>query len=426
MLPGSKFFDPSSMVDAAARYVEPALTVGTSLASEPIAGLYGLATMNPDNVEHLHHATTYQPRTESGSEGLAGLGSYLSGLGADIMDVPYLGQSIRNYSESTDKLGEYSPVMGAMLKTAPAFVASVFAPEAKGAFSAVGGDIGRTMASGGNMGRGGIMAGQRGMIDPAVIAEAVDPKRAARKAALQEKISSMPKQEAPGIPESQLTYSDNAAIDYRGVHKAPGESDSTTAAYDLSKLYPDDIYTSPKAHQFYGHGGNSSQLDRQTISILRNIKGKPDSDITIYRAVPKGVKDINQGDWVTVNRDYAKSHGESWVENGQYDIISKKVKAADIYTDGNSIHEFGYSPKNKKAADFGQGGYINPSVMIDPLRKLPHQAFRLSRASVGTLAGERAAQRVGSSLERTHKAYVAEKTATQNEKHEGRNLLAAH
>lgn len=231
MLPGSKFFDPRGIVDEAARYVEPALTVGSSLASEPLAGWYGLVSGNPENVEKLHHATTYQPRTESGREGLAGLGGALSGVGADIMATPYLGQSVRYYGESADKLGAQWPVMGAALKTAPAFVASVFAPEARGAFSAVGGDIGRTMASGGNIGRGG-MAAQRGAVTPA--------------------------------------------------------------------------------------------------------------------------------------------------------------------------------------------------TFIEPFKKVSKQGFKFSRAGVGSLAGERTAQRVGGALERTHKAYVAEKTATQGEHTEGRNLLAAH
>ena len=51
----------------------------------------------------------------------------------------------------------------------------------------------------------------------------------------------------------------------------------------------------------------------------------------------------NPGDWITINREYAKEHGESQL-NGQYKILSKTVKAKDIYTDGNSIQEWGYDP----------------------------------------------------------------------------------
>jgi len=52
---------------------------------------------------------------------------------------------------------------------------------------------------------------------------------------------------------------------------------------------------------------------------------------------------INQGDWVTINRTYAKEHGESNV-SGKYKIISKTVKVSDIYTEGDSLYEWGYDP----------------------------------------------------------------------------------
>jgi hypothetical protein len=51
---------------------------------------------------------------------------------------------------------------------------------------------------------------------------------------------------------------------------------------------------------------------------------------------------INNGDWVTTTLQYAKGHGQS-VLNNKYKIISKTVPASTLYTDGNSIHEFGYN-----------------------------------------------------------------------------------
>jgi len=115
---------------------------------------------------------------------------------------------------------------------------------------------------------------------------------------------------------------------------------------DLSDAYPDDIYNSNVAGQYYGHGGPSKAMDNQSARIISGFRGKPEKEIMIYRAVPKGVKGINKGDWITINKDYANSHGDSWVDDGNYDVISKKVKAKDIATDGNSIHEFGYDPNN--------------------------------------------------------------------------------
>jgi hypothetical protein len=159
--------------------------------------------------------------------------------------------------------------------------------------------------------------------------------------------------------------------------------------------YPDDVYSS-KAAQYYGTGNDA--MDHQTFSLVQQMRGKPNATVTIYRAVPhkatkeeqifqlesdmkkyiargvvpKGAKQtgsawydgawndlqalknapdtvpenvqINPGDWVTINRAYAKDHGESSLRGG-YKIISKKVRAKDIFTNGDSIHEWGFDPK---------------------------------------------------------------------------------
>lgn len=132
-------------------------------------------------------------------------------------------------------------------------------------------------------------------------------------------------------------------VSYRGHHTAPGRQGANSLD-DMSDVYPDDIYDPSVAGNYYGHGGDSRVMDSESARIISQFAGNPDAEVTIYRAVPKGVKDINPGDWITINKNYAASHGNSWVEDGQYDIISKKVKAKDVVTDGNSIHEFGYAP----------------------------------------------------------------------------------
>jgi hypothetical protein len=132
-------------------------------------------------------------------------------------------------------------------------------------------------------------------------------------------------------------------VSYRGQHTAPGP-DYGDSIDSLGNLVPEDWYDSATSWRYYGHGGNAVGMDKETANIIAGMKGKPDAEISIYRAVPKGVKDINPGDWVTVNKNYAKQHGSSWVDDGSYEIIEKKVKAKDIFTDGNSIHEWGYNP----------------------------------------------------------------------------------
>lgn len=183
--------------------------------------------------------------------------------------------------------------------------------------------------------------------------------------------------------------------DYRGEHSAP-DSSNGKPLHDLTDIYPDDIY-SYDAARLYGDEGGSAR-DRVSISIIQGAKGRPHKPVKIYRAVPKNMstsekiqnyelqkkyilktgktpKDadrpemnsnqyfeyiygeieklkelppeneskitINSGDWVTINKEYAVDHGKSAL-NGKYKILSKTVKAKNLYTDGNSIHEFGF------------------------------------------------------------------------------------
>lgn len=128
--------------------------------------------------------------------------------------------------------------------------------------------------------------------------------------------------------------------EYVGEHQAPMR-DGNAPAFNLAgDIYPDDIY-SANAVQYYGTGNTS--MDRETMGLLQSLRGQPDAEVKIYRAVPKGVDDLNAGDWVTVNRQYAQDHGEAAL-GGDFDIVERKVKAREIFTNGDSIHEFGYDP----------------------------------------------------------------------------------
>ena len=135
--------------------------------------------------------------------------------------------------------------------------------------------------------------------------------------------------------------------EYRGSHRAPGP-DFGAPLYDLTgggQMYPADVY-SAKAAQYYGTG--YPKADREAFALAQRVRGNPDAEITMYRAVPKDEKitNINAGDWVSLSKDYAKTHGES-VLQGDYKILSQKVKAKDLWTNADSIHEFGYQPQNK-------------------------------------------------------------------------------
>jgi hypothetical protein len=127
-----------------------------------------------------------------------------------------------------------------------------------------------------------------------------------------------------------------AEAEYRVQHSAPGKDDAPL--YDLTKndIIPDDIY-SRNAIRYYGTGFD----DNFNFAVILKAKGKPNLPITIYRSVPPNVNEINPGDWVTLSKKYAKTHMEG--ELG-WKILSKKVKASEVYTDGNSWDEWGWNP----------------------------------------------------------------------------------
>lgn len=128
----------------------------------------------------------------------------------------------------------------------------------------------------------------------------------------------------------------------RSKHRPP-DIEGGSPLHDLTSngSFPNDIY-SDKATRLYGDYGMAGE--KEAIGIIQQFKGKPDAEVTIYRAInPNETSAIKGGDWVTISKDYAKQHGESNLERG-FKIISKKVKAGDILNDGNSVLEWGYRP----------------------------------------------------------------------------------
>ena len=191
-----------------------------------------------------------------------------------------------------------------------------------------------------------------------------------------------------------------APADYRGEHQPPTRADAASGSgsplHDLSGTYPDDFY-GPDGARLYGGGETGSG---EAWSVIRSVRGRPNARVKVYRAVPRSmgrderIRDVERrkrdvlrrgrvpadargdfpdasayyehlcgelerleampeeepakssiepGNWVTVSRLYAKEHGEAAL-NGEYRILSKTVRAADIFTDGNSLVEQGYDP----------------------------------------------------------------------------------
>ena len=188
--------------------------------------------------------------------------------------------------------------------------------------------------------------------------------------------------------------------DYRGEHQAPNKNDSPM--YDVTNAFSSDIYGSNALRMFGGY----NSYDNYSIAIIQQAKNKPNKQIKIYRAVPavvtnqekindyeKRMKEIqrrgklprdvtnwqnaseyynwldseveklktqpsdttekikiNNGDWVTINPMYAKEHGQNNLNN-KYKVITKTVNAKNLFTDGNSVHEWGYVENLNEGVD---------------------------------------------------------------------------
>ena len=163
-------------------------------------------------------------------------------------------------------------------------------------------------------------------------------------AAAQEQDLYGPASKALGAKLAEAYNPTGMTLSYRGSHLAPGP-DFGAPLHDLTgggQMYPSDVY-SASAARFYGTG--YPKADKEAFDLAKRVKGNPDAEVTMYRAVPKDVNEINKGDWVTLSKSYAQTHGESALKD-DYKILSKKVKAKDLWTNADSIHEFGYHPND--------------------------------------------------------------------------------
>jgi len=193
------------------------------------------------------------------------------------------------------------------------------------------------------------------------------------------------------------------ADDYRGQHEAP-DAESGAPMHDLAgDVYPADFY---ETQSYYRTG--EDRADNESFAAVNTVRGKPNAKVRVYRAVPHlpsteeqieeyeqqkrvmlrrgqfppGVDPsaghspafgldvngyfewvhaeierlrageqreavaygINPGDWVTPSKAYARQHIESNI-GARSRIVSKLVPACELFTEGDSINEWGWVPR---------------------------------------------------------------------------------
>ena len=158
-------------------------------------------------------------------------------------------------------------------------------------------------------------------------------------------------------------YDPNEVVDtsYRLQHKPNPDGARLDDMTKGGEVFPNDIYSS---NGLLYYGNPKSLADRQSFEVIQKVRGKPDAEVTIYRAVPNqdNITTINSGDFVTLSEDYAKLHGQSGYgvdgsEAGK--ILSKKVKVRDLFSEGNDLNEFGYFPSKETPNQTGLLGKVD-------------------------------------------------------------------
>jgi len=167
-------------------------------------------------------------------------------------------------------------------------------------------------------------------------------------------------QMAKGKPDMPVTM-------YRAVPDLTADASKEIKALNKTIAYKDKFGFFPMkddlSEQFRAKYQDSglSWDDIQSKAYQDMVEKASNLQSTLKKPLP-----INNGDWVTLSKAYAKEHGEGAL-NGNYKIVSKKVPARKLFTDGNSIQEFGYDESGRISQELlgamagagllGYGGY---------------------------------------------------------------------
>lgn len=135
--------------------------------------------------------------------------------------------------------------------------------------------------------------------------------------------------------------------EFRMSHRAPSydEEGVDKSMIDIASN-KDSIRDSLEEQSRMNQDKNREESIAAISQALQEIEKGNIPDVTIYRAVPKSLKEgsVRNGDWVTLSESYAKQHGNHAL-NGEYRIMKEVVPADNLYWDGNDINEWGYDDK---------------------------------------------------------------------------------
>ena len=156
--------------------------------------------------------------------------------------------------------------------------------------------------------------------------------------------------------------------EFRMSHRAPSyDEDGTDKSLIDVANNKDNIRDSLEEQFRMNHDRNREESVAAIRQALQEIEQGKNPTVTIYRAVPKSLKEgsVRNGDWVTLSEAYAKQHGRHAL-NGDYRIMKENVPAANLYWDGNDINEWGYDDKRDyKYKDTRNNRKLNDLIVRD-------------------------------------------------------------
>lgn len=156
--------------------------------------------------------------------------------------------------------------------------------------------------------------------------------------------------------------------EFRMSHRAPSyDEDGTDKSLIDVANNKDNIRDSLEEQFRMNRDRNREESVAAIRQAIQEIEQGKNPTVTIYRAVPKSLKEgsVRNGDWVTLSEAYAKQHGRHAL-NGDYRIMKENVPAANLYWDGNDINEWGYDDKRDyKYKDTRNNRKLNDLIVRD-------------------------------------------------------------
>ena len=156
--------------------------------------------------------------------------------------------------------------------------------------------------------------------------------------------------------------------EFRMSHRAPSYDEDGTDKSLIDVANNKDNIRDSLEEQFRMNRDRNREESVAAISqALQEIEQGKNPTVTIYRAVPKSLKEgsVRNSDWVTLSEAYAKQHGRHAL-NGDYRIMKENVPAANLYWDGNDINEWGYDDKRDyKYKDTRNNRKLNDLIVRD-------------------------------------------------------------